>query len=59
VRAACGGGRFDITIRREGDGYGWSYREAAQPADERTSTESFADPEDAFWAAWTAIEAGI
>jgi hypothetical protein len=58
VRAACADGRFDITIRREGDLYGWSYRDVAEPTNERSNAEPLADPEDAFWAAWSAIEAG-
>jgi len=57
VRAACADGRFDITIRRDGDLYGWSYRDVAEPGVERSSTEPIVDPEDAFWAAWSAIEA--
>jgi hypothetical protein len=56
VRAACADGRFDITIRREGDLYRWSYRDVAEPANETSSSKPCSDPEDAFWAAWTAIE---
>ncbi len=56
VRAACADSRFDIAIRRDGDLYGWSYRDVAEPANETSCPEQFADPEDAFWAAWTAIE---
>jgi hypothetical protein len=62
VRAACGQRRFDVTISR-GGGYGWAFREVAAPgAGEPVAplagagTEPLADPEDAFWAAWTSIE---
>jgi hypothetical protein len=57
VRAACADSRFDITIRRDGDLYDWSYRNVAEPANERSGAEPLSDPEDAFWAAWTAMEA--
>jgi len=57
VRAACADSRFDITIRRDGDLYNWSYRDVAEQANERLSAEPLGDPEDAFWAAWSAIEA--
>jgi hypothetical protein len=64
VRAACGAKRFDVTIARDGAGYGWVFCEVAAPGaaepveplgDE--GSEPLTDPEDAFWAAWTAIEA--
>jgi hypothetical protein len=64
VRAACGPRRFDVTIVRAGSTYAWSFREVAapnarDPASPLTETgaEPLADPEEAFWAAWTAIEA--
>ena len=64
VRAACGPRRFDVTSAREGNDYAWAFREIAAPrASEpvtplaETGAEPLADPEDAFWAAWTAIEA--
>jgi hypothetical protein len=57
VRAACADGRFDITIRRDGDLYEWSYRDIAEPVNEQSGTEPLSDPEEAFWAAWFAIEA--
>jgi hypothetical protein len=63
VRAACGPRRFDVTIARSGDDYAWTFREVAAPgAGEPAApladagTEPCADPEDAFWVAWTAIE---
>ena len=56
VRAACGESRYDITIDRRGDAYRWSYREVAGP-EEQTGAALLSDPEDAFWAAWTEIEA--
>ena len=64
VRAACGARRFDVTITRAGADYGWAFCEvaapgAAPPAEplEDEGTEPLDDPEDAFWSAWTAIEA--
>jgi hypothetical protein len=57
VRAACADGRYDITISRHGDLYDWSYREATVAANERSCDGPFGDPEEAFWAAWGAIEA--
>ncbi len=55
VRTALGERRFDVTIAREGDGYGWTLREAGGQF-EAAGKEPLTDPEDAFWAAWTAIE---
>ena len=55
VRAACGERRFDVTITRAGDAYGWSFREVAAPV-HGSGAEALPDPEDAFWAAWGAIE---
>ncbi len=64
VRAACGARRFDVTIARNGAGYRWAFREVAAPGAAAPAEplrdegdEPLADPEDAFWAAWTAIEA--
>jgi hypothetical protein len=64
VRAACGPRRFDVTIAREGSEYGWAFREVAAPGKAvpvdplaAEGREPLADPEDAFWAAWTAIDA--
>jgi hypothetical protein len=64
VRAACGPRRFDVSIAREADDYRWAFREVAAPgkaapADPlaKEGRESLPDPEEAFWAAWTAIEA--
>jgi hypothetical protein len=63
VRAACGPRRFDVTISRVGDDYAWAFQEVAAPGAPEpdaplveTGVEPLADPEDAFWAAWTAIE---
>ena len=56
VRAACGERRIDVTITRTGDVYDWSCLEVAGPLQE-SGAEPLTDPEDAFWAAWTAIEA--
>jgi hypothetical protein len=55
VRTALGERRFDVTIAREDGGYGWSLHEAGGPF-EATGDDPLSDPEDAFWAAWTAIE---
>jgi hypothetical protein len=64
VRAACGSRRFDVTITRGGGDYAWAFREVAAPgattpADPLAGegTQQLEDPEVAFWAAWTAIEA--
>jgi hypothetical protein len=64
VRAACGPRRFDVTISRAGGDYAWAFREIAAPGSAEPAeplaeagTEPLADPEDAFWAAWAAIEA--
>jgi hypothetical protein len=63
VRAACGPRRFDVTIVRGVGDYTWTFREvaapgAAEPAEPLagSAAEPLADPEAAFWAAWTAIE---
>jgi len=56
VRTALGERRFDVTIARDDGGYRWSLREADGPLEE-AGTAGLSDPEDAFWAAWTAIEA--
>ena len=63
VRAACGARRFDVTISRAANDYAWAFREvvapgAPDPAEplEDEGAGPLADPEDAFWAAWTAIE---
>ena len=55
VRTALGERRFDVTIEREGDGYRWHLEEIGGGLDE-SGTAPLADPEDAFWDAWTAIE---
>ncbi|HEX3455834.1 MAG TPA: hypothetical protein VHS03_14510 [Gaiellaceae bacterium] len=55
VRTALGERRFDVTIARESGGYDWRLHEAGGPF-EAEAEEALADPEDAFWAAWTAIE---
>jgi hypothetical protein len=55
VRTALGERRFDVTIARDGDAYRWSLQEAGGTLEE-SGAEPLADPEDAFWAAWTAIE---
>ena len=63
VRAACGPRRFDVTIGRDADDYAWAFREVAAPGASEPAAplteagaEPLADPEDAFWAAWTSIE---
>ena len=56
VRTALGERRFDVTIVRDGDAYRWALREAGGPL-EASGDAALADPEDAFWAAWTAIDA--
>ena len=55
VRTALDERRFDVTIAREDSGYGWSLHEAAGPFEAAGETP-LSDPEDAFWAAWRAIE---
>jgi hypothetical protein len=55
VRTALGDRRFDVTISRADDGYRWTLMEAGGPFEE-SGAELVADPEDAFWEAWTAIE---
>jgi hypothetical protein len=56
VRTALGQRRFDVTVARDGGDYLWSLREVGGPLQESAATP-LADPEDAFWDAWTAIEA--
>jgi hypothetical protein len=56
VRTALGERRFDVTILRADGAYGWRLQEVGGPLSE-TSETPLADPEDAFWDAWTAIEA--
>jgi hypothetical protein len=56
VRTALGERRFDVTIARDGADFRWSLREVGGPLEE-AGGEPLADPEDAFWDAWTAIEA--
>jgi hypothetical protein len=56
VRTALGERRFDVTISREGADYRWSLREVSGPFSEAVAAP-LRDPEDAFWEAWTAIEA--
>ena len=56
VRTALGARRFDVTIVREGADYRWRLQEVGGPLLE-SGEEALGDPEDAFWAAWTAIEA--
>ena len=65
VRAACGPRRFDVTISRAGGDFAWAFREVAAPGEPEpavplveTGVEPLTDPEDAFWAAWTAIVSG-
>jgi hypothetical protein len=55
VRTALGERRFDVTIARADGGYEWHLQEAAGDF-AAAGDESLPDPEDAFWAAWTAIE---
>ena len=56
VRTALGQRRFDVTIERDGADYRWSLREVGGPLD-GSGAAALADPEDAFWEAWTSIEA--
>jgi len=56
VRTALGERRFDVTIARDGAEYRWSLRELSGPLEE-AGAQALADPEEAFWAAWSAIEA--
>ena len=56
VRTALGERRFDVTIAREDAEYRWSLREVGGPLEE-SGPAPLGDPEDAFWDAWTAIEA--
>lgn len=56
VRTALGERRFDVTILRADDAYRWRLQEVGGPLAE-TGEAPLADPEDAFWEAWTAIEA--
>jgi hypothetical protein len=55
VRTALGERRFDVTIAGGDGAYGWTLKEVGGPLEE-TSLAELADPEDAFWAAWTTIE---
>ena len=41
---------------RDGAGYRWRLQEVDGPLEE-TGDAALADPEDAFWAAWSSIEA--
>ena len=56
VRTALGERRFDVTIARDEARYRWSLREVDGPL-RRSGSAPLADPEDAFWDAWTVIEA--
>ena len=56
VRTALGERRFDVKIERDGADYRWSLREVGGLLDE-SGAEPLADPEEAFWHAWTSIEA--
>ena len=56
VRTALGARRFDVTIARDGSEYRWSLREVDGPLED-AGQAGLPDPEDAFWAAWTSIEA--
>ncbi len=56
VRTALGDRRFDVTIARDGVEYRWSLREIDGPLADAGGA-ALPDPEDAFWDAWTAIEA--
>jgi hypothetical protein len=55
VRTALGERRFDVTIARDGAAYRWRLQEVGGPLED-AGDAPLADPEDAFWAAWTAIE---
>jgi hypothetical protein len=55
VRTALGERRFDVTIARAGDRYDWRLREIGGTLQDAGA--GLSDPEDAFWVAWTAIEA--
>ena len=56
VRTALGERRFDVTILRAVDAYRWRLQEVGGPL-AGAGEVPLADPEDAFWEAWTAIEA--
>jgi hypothetical protein len=56
VRTALGERRFDVTIARDGTEFRWRLREVGGPLEE-SGPVALADPEEAFWAAWTSIEA--
>jgi hypothetical protein len=45
-----------VTVARDGTAYRWSLREVGGPLED-AGDAPLDDPEDAFWAAWTAIEA--
>jgi hypothetical protein len=56
VRTALGERRFDVTIARDGADYRWRLAEVGGPLADGGAA-GLSDPEDAFWAAWAAIEA--
>jgi hypothetical protein len=56
VRTALRERRFDVRIARDGAEYRWSLHEVGGPYED-AGPDSVADPEDAFWEAWTSIEA--
>jgi hypothetical protein len=56
VRTALGERRFDVTVSRAGGEYRWALREVGGPLVGESSA-GLSDPEDAFWDAWTSIEA--
>jgi hypothetical protein len=56
VRTALGERRFDVTVAREDGAYRWNLREVGGPL-QASGPAPLGDPEDAFWDAWTAIEA--
>lgn len=56
VRTALGERRFDVTIAGGDWAYGWRLQEVGGPLVE-SSAAPLADPEDAFWDAWSSIEA--
>jgi hypothetical protein len=56
VRTALGERRFDVTIAGGAGTYGWRLQEVGGSLAE-SSAARLADPEDAFWDAWSSIEA--
>ena len=56
VRTALGDRRFDVTVAREGGTTAGGSTRSAGPLSE-AGAAPLTDPEDAFWDAWTAIEA--